>query len=158
MRKIVVSAVLVAALVTGSLFVAYNFLPGLEPSRAPRLAPVAPLEPVTRSSTIIAPVAIAHSAIRTALDAQAPRKFEGKQEKPITDLLNNSSISWTVERGPLSVATRDERLIISTPLTGAAHLSGQISNTAGNLVGALGGILNQGLGQDLQRITGQTIG
>ena len=158
MRRIVVGAAFAAALVTGSLFVAYNFLLGLEPSRAPRLAPVAPLEPVTRSSTIIAPVAIAHSAIRSVLDAQAPRKFEGKQEKPITDLLNNSSISWTVERGPLSVATRDERLIISTPLTGAAHLSGQISDTAGNLVGALGGILNQGLGQDLQRITGQTIG
>ena len=143
---------------TGSLFVAHNFWPGAETGRAPTLAPVPPLEPVTRSSTIIAPVAIAHSAIRTALEAQAPRKFEGKQEKPITDLLNNSSISWTVERGPLSVATRDERLIISTPLTGAAHLSGQISNTAGNLVGALGSILNQGLGQDLQRITGRTIG
>ena len=158
MRKIVIGAALAAALVTGSLFVAHNFWPGVETGRAPTLAPVPPLEPVTRSSTIIAPVAIAHSAIRTALEAQAPRKFEGKQEKPITDLLNNSSISWTVERGPLSVATRDERLIISTPLTGAAHLSGQISNTAGNLVGALGGILNQGLGQDLQRITGQTIG
>jgi len=116
-----------------------QFLAGSGAGRAPTLAPVPPLKPVTRSSTIIAPVAIAHSAIRTALDAQAPRTFEGKQEKPITDLLNNSSISWTVERGPLSVATRDERLIISTPLTGAAHLSGQISNTAGNLVGALGG-------------------
>lgn len=158
MRKIVISVALAAALVTGSLFVAHNFWPGAETGRAPTLAPVPPLEPVTRSSTIIAPVAIAHSAIRTALEAQAPGKFEGKQEKPITDILNNSSISWTVERGPLSVATRDERLIISTPLTGSAHLSGQISNTAGNLVGALGGILNQGLGQDLQRITGQTIG
>jgi hypothetical protein len=49
-------------------------------------------------------------------------------------------------------------LIISTPLTGAAHLSGQISSTAGDLVGTLGGIVNQGLGQDLQRLTGQTIG
>ena len=93
MRKIVVGAVLVAALVTGSLFVASNFWPGAETGRAPTLAPVPPLEPVTRSSTIIAPVAIAHSAIRTALEAQAPRKFEGKQEKPITDLLNNASIS-----------------------------------------------------------------
>ena len=107
---------------------------------------------------IVAPVAIAHSAIRSALEAQAPRKFEGKQEKPTTELLNNASISWTVERGPLSVAARDEKLIISTPLTGAAHLSGQISNTAGDLVGALGGIVNQGLGQDLQRLTGRTIG
>ncbi len=49
-------------------------------------------------------------------------------------------------------------MIISTPLTGAAHLSGQISSTAGDLVGTLGGIVNQGLGQDLQRLTGQTIG
>ena len=158
MRKIVVSALLVATLVTGSLFVAYNFWPGSEPSRAPTLAPVSPLEPVTRSSMIVAPVAIAHSAIRSALEAQAPRKFEGKQEKPTTELLNNASISWTVERGPLSVAARDEKLIISTPLTGAAHLSGQISNTTGDLVGALGGIVNQGLGQDLQRLTGRTIG
>ena len=116
MRKIVIGAALAAALVTGSLFVAHNFWPGAETGRAPTLAPVPPLEPVTHSSTIIAPVAIAHSAIRTALEAQAPRKFEGKQERPITDLLNNSSISWTVERGPLSVATRDERLILSTPL------------------------------------------
>ena len=158
MRKIVVSALLVATLVTGSLFVAYNFWPGSEPSRAPTLAPVPPLEPVTRSSMIVAPVAIAHSAIRSALEAQAPRKFEGKQEKPTTELLNNASISWTVERGPLSVAAWDEKLIISTPLTGAAHLSGQISNTTGDLVGALGGIVNQGLGQDLQRLTGRTIG
>ena len=58
MRKIVVGAVLVAALVTGSLFVARNFWPGAEPSRSPTLVPVPSLEPVTRSSTIIAPVAI----------------------------------------------------------------------------------------------------
>jgi hypothetical protein len=101
MRKVVVGALLVVVLVTGSLTVAYNFWPGAGPSRAPRLAPVLPLEPVTRSLTIVAPVAIAHLAIWTALDAQAPRKFEGKQEKPTTDLLNNASISWTVERGPL---------------------------------------------------------
>jgi hypothetical protein len=119
---------------------------------------VPPLEPVTRSSIIVAPVAIAHSAIRSVLEAQAPRKIEGKQDKPTTELLNNASIAWTVERGPLSVAARDERLIISTPLTGAAHLSGQISNAAADLVGALGGIVNQGLGQDLQRLTGRTIG
>ena len=101
MRNVVVGALLVVVLVTGSLTVAYNFWPGAGPSRAPRLAPVLPLEPVTRSLTIVAPVAIAHLAIWTALDAQAPRKFEGKQEKPTTDLLNNASISWTVERGPL---------------------------------------------------------
>ncbi len=98
MRKIVIGAALAAALVTGSLFVAHNFWPGAETGCAPTLAPVPPLEPVTRSSTIIAPVAIAHSAIRTALEAQAPRKFEGKQERPITDLLNN----YQASAGPLS--------------------------------------------------------
>ena len=82
MRKIVVSALLVAALVTGSLFVAYNFWPGAEPSRAPTLAPVPPLEPVTRSSTIIAPVAIAHSAIGVPLTLKRPANLRVSKRSP----------------------------------------------------------------------------
>ena len=43
--------------------------------RRPALAAVPPLAPVTRSSTIIMPVAIAHTAIRDALERAAPPDF-----------------------------------------------------------------------------------
>ena len=69
MRKIVVGAVLVAALVTGSLFAARNFWPGAEPTpcAAARAGDALLDDYCTRCNRPL--------AIWTALDAQAPRKL-----------------------------------------------------------------------------------
>ena len=45
----------------------------------PALAAVPPLPPVTRSSTIVAPAAIALTAIRDAMEQAAPRDLSGKR-------------------------------------------------------------------------------
>ncbi len=153
MRKIVLCILAGGALVTAALFAVY--WRQAAPGRTPALAPAPPLAPVTRASTIVVPVSVALTAVRAAIEAQAPKNLEGKKDNPISDLLTNGSIRWAVERGPLSFAARDDQLILSTALIGSAHLSGDISKTAGDIAGALGGILNQGLGQDLQRLTGE---
>ncbi len=157
MRKIIVSVLVLAVLVVGTLFAMQLFWPGSQPGQRPALAPVPALEPVTRSSTIVAPVSVAHSAIRNALNAQAPKKLKGEQDKLDLQALTNANVIWTVDRGPFSVATRNESLMVSAPLTGTARLAGQISEMTGDLVGALGGLLDQGIGQNLRQLTGQTI-
>ena len=49
-----------------------------------------PLPPVTRTSVIIAPVAIALPAIRDALERAAPRDLAGKPDNPISKVLVES--------------------------------------------------------------------
>jgi hypothetical protein len=157
MRKIVAIALLLAVFFFGALFVMNSLWPTTAPSRRPALAAVPPLETVTRSSVIVAPVAVAQSAIRDALEAQAPRNLAGKKDNPLSQLLSNADIGWTVSRGPLSVAGRSDALVVSTVLNGTLHVTGQLGNVAGSLSGNLGGLINQSLGQNLQRLTGKTI-
>jgi hypothetical protein len=161
MRKIVVIALVFAVVFVGALYVMDRFWPASEPTRRPALVAVPPLEVVTRSSVIVAPVAVAHSAIRNALEAQAPRDIAGKLDNPVPELLSNADISWTVGRSPVVVTGRSEALVISTALTGTLHVTGQLTNLAGNLGNTLGGLLNQnigqGIGQNLQRLTGKSV-
>jgi hypothetical protein len=91
------------------------------------------------------------------LDASAPRNLTGKRENPISQLLSNADIGWTIGRGPLAVTGRPDGMAVSTVLTGALHVTGQIAAQVGNIGGALGGIVNQNLGQGLQNLTGKTL-
>jgi Domain of unknown function (DUF4403) len=157
MRKIIPIALLVALCLFGALIVINALWSPSASSRRPALAAVPPLQAVTRSSIIVAPVAVAESAIREALEAQAPRNLAGKKDNPFTQLLKNADIGWTVARGPLAVTGRGDALVVSTVLNGTLHVTGQLGSVAGSLSGSLGGLINQGLGQDLQRLTGKTI-
>jgi hypothetical protein len=138
--------------------IAMQFLsPASAPDRRPALAEVPPLKQVSRTSVVVTPTAIALSAIRDALDASAPRNLSGKRDNPVSQLLSNADIGWTVARGPLVVAGRPEGLAVSTALNGTLHVTGQIADKVGNIGGALGGIINQNLGQGLQNLTGKTL-
>ena len=53
-------------------------------------------------STVMAPIAVALSAIRDAADRGAPRDFAGKADNPISQILQNADIGWTASRGPIS--------------------------------------------------------
>jgi hypothetical protein len=53
------------------------------PERKPALADSPPLQPVTRTSVVIAPAAIALSAIRDAMEAQAPRDLPASAKIPL---------------------------------------------------------------------------
>src|SRR6476620_11643274 len=159
MRKVLLGGLIVVALVAGAALAVMTFLPPSAPERRPALADIPPLKPVTRTSVVIAPAAIALSAIRDALEAQAPRDLSGKRENPIGQLLQNAELGWTITRGPLALAGRPENLTITTPLNGTFRLTGQIGaqigNQVGNITGALGGLLNEQLGKQMGNLTGK---
>jgi hypothetical protein len=154
--KIAIGTLIVVVAFGGALF-AFNWLwPGAKNQR-PALVEVPPLAPVARSSVIVTPAAISVAAIRDAMETAAPRNLAGKRDNPLSQLLSNAEIGWTVARGPLAVSGRPDALAVSTVLTGTFRATGQISNQAGNLAGALGGLLGGNLGQGAQNLTGKTL-
>ena len=145
----------------GTALLAMNLLSPSAPARQPALADSPPLKPATRTSVVVAPTAIALTAIRDALEAQAPRDLSGKRENPIGQLLQNAELGWTMSRGPLAIAGRPEGLTVMAPLNGTFRLTGQIGaqvgNQVGNITGAIGGLLNDQLGKQMGNLTGRAL-
>src|SRR5437762_3912653 len=133
------------AIVTISFFVSLKTMDWLWPRAAvvaPVLVELPPLPPASRSSSIIAPVAIALSAIRDAADRGAPRNFTGKADNPISQILQNADIGWTASRGPIAATGAQDVLSLATPLTGTLNATGSLSAKATGAVGdALGSLL-----------------
>jgi uncharacterized protein DUF4403 len=156
MRRILLAGLVVVVAFVAALF-AMNWLSPQAPAVRPPVAAMPPLQPATRTSTVIAPVAIALTAIRDALDAQAPRDLAGKRDNPIGKLLQNAELGWNINRGPLSVSGRPEGLSIVAPLGGAFRLTGQISNQVGNIAGQLGGLIGGPVGEQLGNLSGKAL-
>jgi len=150
---------LIAVVGAGAALTAVLVLGPAPPDRPPALAEVPPLQPVTRTSVVIAPTAIALTAIRDAMEAQAPRDLSGKRDNPVGQLLTNAELGWTITRGPLALTGRAEGLNVVAPLNGAFRLTGQIGaqvgNGVGQIAGALGGLLGDSVGQQMQNLTGR---
>jgi len=156
MRRILLAGLIVVVAFVAALFV-MNWLWPQPPAARPPLAATPPLKPATRTSTVVAPVAIALTAIRDALDAQAPRDLAGKRDNPIGKLLQNAELGWSINRGPLSVSGRPEALTVVAPLSGAFRLTGQISSQVGNVTGQLGGLIGGAVGEQLGNLTGKAL-
>lgn len=108
----------------------------------PVLVELPPLPPAPRSSIVMAPIAVALSAIRDAADRGSPRSFNGKAENPISQILQNADIGWTASRGPITASGAQDVLSLATPLTGTLNVTGSLSAKATGAVGdALGGLL-----------------
>jgi hypothetical protein len=109
---------------------------------APALKELPPLPPVTRSSYVVAPVAVALSAIRDVADRATPRNFAGKADNPVAQVLQNADIGWTAARGPIAASGAQDMLSLSTPLTGKVNVTGSLSSKATGAVGdAIAGLL-----------------
>src|SRR4030081_3592774 len=109
---------------------------------APVLVELPPLPSAPRSSSIIAPVSITLAAIREAADRGAPRTFAGKDDNPVSQILQNADIGWTASRGPITATGSQDVLSLATPLTGTLNVTGSLSAKATGAVGdALGGLL-----------------
>jgi Domain of unknown function (DUF4403) len=155
--RIAIGALVIVVFFAVAIF-AMNLLWPAAGERRPALAEIPPLKPVTRNSMVVTPAAIALSAIRDAMDNAAPRDLTGKRDNPLTQLLSNAEIGWTVARGPLAVAGRPDGLAVSAVLNGSFRATGQISTQAGNLTGALGGLFGGGgMRENLQGLTGKTL-
>jgi len=133
------------AVVAVSFLVSLKAMDWLAPSatvKPPVLVELPPLPAAPRSSTVMAPIAVALSAIRDAADHGSPRSFNGKAENPISQILQNADIGWTASRGPITASGGQDVLSLSTPLTGTLNVTGSLSAKATGAIGdALGGLL-----------------
>jgi hypothetical protein len=121
----------------------------------PQLVAEPPLQPLAGNSTVLAPAAIAMTAIRDALEAQAPRNLSGRPQNPLGQLLQNADLNFTIVRGPLNVAGRSDALVVSTPLSGTFQARGTMTGAANAIGGAIGNLLGGSVGQQVQGLTGK---
>jgi hypothetical protein len=152
LRAISLGAVVVAVFFTGTLWALNWFAPSdpMQESR-PTLTTLPALQPVARTSVVVAPVAIATAAIRTVMEKEAPRGLNGRNENPLSDLLGKADIGWTIGRGPITVIGAPSGLTIAAPLNGTLRVTGQLSTQGGNLTGAIGGLFGSKIGNEVQK-------
>ena len=153
-RAVLLGAAVLVLFFSATLWALNRFFPGnpLDESR-PAMAAMAPLQPVTKTSVVIAPIAVANLAIRDAMEANAPRGLTGKNDNPLSELLGKADIGWSMGRGPFSVTGAASGLNIATTLNGSVRVTGQIASQGGNLTGAITGLLGNSLGKDVQKLT-----
>jgi hypothetical protein len=142
------------AVLAVSFFVSLKAMDWLSPRgtvAAPVLVELPPLPPAPRSSSIVAPIVIALTAIRDAADRGAPRTFAGKADNPVAQILQNADIGWTASRGAISATGAQDVLSLATPLTGTLNVTGSLSAKA---TGAVGDALGSLLGGDVAKRIG----
>src|SRR5580704_1980406 len=156
-RTIIVGAAVVIVSFLGANFLLNRLWPSassLQQGR-PALTAVPPLQPLTGTSTVLAPAAIALSAIREALDAHAPRNLSGKPQNPVSQLLSNADLTFDIARGPLAVSGRPDALVVVTPLSGTIKATGQVASGANSVVGSVGNLIGGSVGQGVQNLAGK---
>src|SRR5262249_30081118 len=120
---------------------------------APALKELPPLPPVTRSSYVVAPVAVALSAIRDVADRATPRNFAGKADNPVAQVLQNANIGWTAARGPIAATGGQDMLSLSTPLAGKVNVTGALSSKATGALGdAIAGLLGDNAAKQIGNV------
>ena len=147
-------AIVVAAFIGATLLMNLLWPSSLQEGR-PQLVAVPPLPPLAGTSTVLAPAAIAMSAIRDALEAEAPRNLSGRPQNPVSQLLQAAELNFTIARGPLAVTGRPDALVVSTALNGTFQARGTLTGAAGALGSTLGNMLGGNLGQQVQGLAGK---
>jgi hypothetical protein len=158
-RWSLVAALVLAGSFYGALWALDSFM-AAQPAKSPMLAKLKPLPdlpPVTRASYVIAPVAVALSAIRNQLDAAAPRTLVGKNDNPVSSVLSKADIGMTATRGNLSISGRPGDLAVTAPINSTMTITGQIAGIAGNLTGGITGFLNNSIGQTVGGLTNRVL-
>lgn len=150
--KSILIAVALVALAFAGLKLTSWFAPAAD-TPAPALVAVPPLPPVQSTSTIVAPVTIALSAIRDAAERATPRTFSGRADNPLPQLLQNADINWTSTRGAIVATGARDTLSLMTPLNGTLNVTGSLSSGARDALGdALGSLLGGNVAKQLGSI------
>jgi hypothetical protein len=148
------TVLIAVAVIAASFFISLKAMDWLSPRAAgpaPAVTQLPPLPPAAKSSIVVAPVAIALSAIREQAERNAPRNFAGKADNPVSQILENADIGWSAMRGPISAVGDKDVLTLSTPLTGKLNVTGSLSAKA---TGALGDALGSVLGSNAAKQIG----
>jgi hypothetical protein len=147
---------LATAVVAASFLVSLKAFDWLSPHAsvdAPTLTELPPLPPASRSSVILAPVAISIAAIRDVADHNAPRTFAGKIANPASQVLQNADIGWTASRGPITATGAQDVLSLATSLAGTLNATGSLSSKAtGAVSNALGSLLGSNTAKQIGSI------
>src|SRR6478736_9421760 len=154
-RTIILGLVIVVAAFIGATLLMNLLWPSSLQKGRPQLVAVPPLPPLAGTSTVLAPAAVAMSAIREALEAEAPRNLSGHPQNPVSQLLQAAELSFTITRGPLAVTGRPDGLVVSTALNGTFQARGTLTGAAGALGDTLGNMLGGNLGAQVQGLTGK---
>src|SRR5580704_3234558 len=161
LRTILFGAAIVVASFIGAtvlMNVLWPLAPALQQGR-PALVAMPPLPPLTGTSVVLAPAAIAVTAIRDALDANAPRNLSGKPQNPFSKLMSDAQLNFTVARGPFTMSGQPSVLTVTTPLTGTFEALGTLTGAAGNGVSSVGStvgnLLGSSVGQQVQSLAGK---
>ena len=132
-----VGALIVVIAIAGAVSMKRWLAPSA-PDRRPNLVEAPPLAPVSRSSVIVTPAAIALSAIQEALEKAAPRDSSGKPEIPAALNPFKTEIDWSLVRGPFVVSGRPDAIELTTALRGSFRVSGQMPTPPGGFPGLPG--------------------
>jgi hypothetical protein len=158
-RMIILGGLVVVGSFAAATLAINTLWPPATPQTQVALAPVPPLQPLTGTSTVLAPTAISLAAISQALDARAPKNLSGTPQNPLSKFLSDAQFKFTVTRGPLNVAGQPGALIVTTPLTGTFEALGTLTGAAGSGVsavgGALGNLIGGNVGQQVENLAGK---
>jgi Domain of unknown function (DUF4403) len=155
-RTIIFGVIVVVAAFVGATLLMNVFWPSALQEGRPQMTSVPPLKPLSGTSTVLTPAAIAMSAIGDALEAQAPHNLSGKPQNPVSQLLSNADLNFTITRGPLAVSGRADVLMVTTQLSGAFQARGTVTGAANALGGAIGNMIGGSVGQQVQSLAGKT--
>jgi hypothetical protein len=155
LRTIILGVIIVVASFVGATLLMNLLWPSPLQQGRPQLTAMPPLDPLTGTSTVLAPATVAMSAIQAALEAQAPHNFTGKPQNPFSQLLPNADLDFNIARGPLEVSGRPDALVVSTQLSGTFEARGQLGGSAGALSNALGGMIGGNIGTQMQSLAGK---
>ncbi len=160
-RTILFGAAIVVASFIGAtvlLNVLWPTAPALQQGR-PALVAMPPLQPLAGTSVVLAPAAIAITAIRDALEANAPHNLSSKPQNPFSKLMSDAQLNFTVSRGSFTMSGQPGVLTITTPLSGSFEMLGTLGSAAGSGVNAIGGavgnLLGGSVGQQVQGLAGK---
>lgn len=163
-RLIALATAVIGVFFVVTLWALNRFMPAGTPAAqiVAKLEPLAPLQPLTRASYVIAPVAISLNAIQRNLDASTPRTFAGKGDNPVSGILSKADIGMTINRGNMAVNGRAGEMTVLTQLNGTLKVTGQLATQAGNLTGGVAGgitgLLDGALGKDVGKVVGGLTG
>ncbi len=156
--------VVVGVFFAATLWALDSFFPAATPAAqvVAKLEPLPPLQPLTRASYVIAPVAVSLNAIQRSLEGAAPRTMSGKGGNPVSSILSKADIGMTITRGNMAVNGRAGEMTVLTQLNGSLKITGQLASQAGNLtggaVGGIAGLLDGALGKDVGKAVGGLTG
>jgi hypothetical protein len=106
LKTILIGVALVAVFFVAALKI-MDYVAPRSTGPAPTLVELPPLPPSPpRSSTIVAPIAVALTAIRDVAERGAPRNFAGTAANPAQQVLQNADIKWTAARGPITAMSK----------------------------------------------------